>query len=322
MDTNTHKFNSPIRIESKESKESHYFNSETPNSTTRNLLQKYKNNLIKNQNSPKKLQEFNQLSSKSLNENQVIDQIPPSKKQKLFHSSNKSTSEDSTIFNNLPSIEPIKLPLEDSKLNNLLSSETKTEKLVTLDHQTQIITDEMIIDNKLLSTSDITIQVDLESIKNKIFNSKTKKKTKSLVLTRRLSELDSKLSSQELKEVDKIFKKEEFNKLEVIGQYNSGFIICKRNEEIFIVDQHAADEIFNFENLQKSTTIHSQKLIQPLNLELRTEDILLVKEYLWLFQRNGFDFSFNESEISNGVLKVSLVSLPFSKRTKFEINGI
>ena len=52
-----------------------------------------------------------------------------------------------------------------------------------------------------------------------------------------------------------------FKEMEILGQFNLGFIITKLNEDLFIVDQHATDEKFNFETLRRDTVIQSQKLI-------------------------------------------------------------
>lgn len=52
-----------------------------------------------------------------------------------------------------------------------------------------------------------------------------------------------------------------FKEMEIIGQFNLGFIIAKLNWDIFIIDQHATDEKFNFEMLQQHTALQGQKLI-------------------------------------------------------------
>ena len=49
--------------------------------------------------------------------------------------------------------------------------------------------------------------------------------------------------------------------MEIIGHFNLGFIIVKLGSDLFIVDQHATDEKYNFETLQKTTTITSQNLV-------------------------------------------------------------
>lgn len=52
-----------------------------------------------------------------------------------------------------------------------------------------------------------------------------------------------------------------FFQMEVLGQFNLGFIIAKLNSDLFIVDQHATDEKYNFETLQRTTAISNQKLV-------------------------------------------------------------
>lgn len=48
---------------------------------------------------------------------------------------------------------------------------------------------------------------------------------------------------------------------QVIGQFNLGFIISKHDQDVFIIDQHAADEKYNFETLQQTTVINTQRLL-------------------------------------------------------------
>ena len=37
--------------------------------------------------------------------------------------------------------------------------------------------------------------------------------------------------------------------MKVIGQFNCGFIVCQLNREFFLVDQHAANEKHNYEQI-------------------------------------------------------------------------
>ena len=72
------------------------------------------------------------------------------------------------------------------------------------------------------------------------------------------------------KALSRILHKDDFNELKILGQFNLGFIIVRRDAksegndqiDLFIVDQHAADEKFNFENLQSNHKIQSQRLIR------------------------------------------------------------
>ena len=59
--------------------------------------------------------------------------------------------------------------------------------------------------------------------------------------------------------LSQMFGKGDFKKLRVIGQFNKGFIMCTKNnnEDLFILDQHACDEKFNFETVSRSTVLHT-----------------------------------------------------------------
>lgn len=50
--------------------------------------------------------------------------------------------------------------------------------------------------------------------------------------------------------------------MEVIGQFNNSFIICKLDNELYIFDQHACDEKYNYETMMNENKIQSQKLIK------------------------------------------------------------
>ncbi len=50
--------------------------------------------------------------------------------------------------------------------------------------------------------------------------------------------------------------------MEILGQFNKGFIIVRLRGDLFIVDQHASDEKFRFETLQQCTKLRTQPLIK------------------------------------------------------------
>jgi DNA mismatch repair protein PMS2 len=56
----------------------------------------------------------------------------------------------------------------------------------------------------------------------------------------------------------RMFQKDDFKNLKVSGQFNKGFIMATLNEnDLFILDQHACDEKFNFETFSKNTVIET-----------------------------------------------------------------
>lgn len=58
-----------------------------------------------------------------------------------------------------------------------------------------------------------------------------------------------------------VFSQDMFKEMEIIGQFNLGFIITKLKSDLFIIDQHATDEKYNFEMLQQDTVLKGQRLI-------------------------------------------------------------
>lgn len=94
-----------------------------------------------------------------------------------------------------------------------------------------------------------------------------------------------------------VFDKKDFKKMHIIGQFNQGFILCtlKKDASTFLiaVDQHAADEICNFEGLKRSFKLKKQKLLAPIPLELSSIQRLLVEEHRQTLEDNGFVVSEN-----------------------------
>ena len=43
--------------------------------------------------------------------------------------------------------------------------------------------------------------------------------------------------------------------MDIIGQFNLGFILCRLGRDVFIVDQHASDEKSTFERLCATTAM-------------------------------------------------------------------
>lgn len=87
--------------------------------------------------------------------------------------------------------------------------------------------------------------------------------------------------------------KGDFALMSIVGQFNSGFIVCKLIQNssciLAIVDQHAADERFNLERLARERTVIAQKLISPIFLQLVPEDKIILPLYLERLSHLKFD---------------------------------
>uniref|UniRef100_A0A6Q2Z973 Mismatch repair endonuclease PMS2 n=1 Tax=Esox lucius TaxID=8010 RepID=A0A6Q2Z973_ESOLU len=121
-------------------------------------------------------------------------------------------------------------------------------------------------------------------------------------------------------ELKKEIRKDSFKAMEIIGQFNLGFIITKLNSDIFMIDQHATDEKYNFEMLQQHTVLQGQRLIVPQNLHLTAVSENVLMENLDIFRKNGFDFLIDED--AQVMERVKLVSLPTSKNWTFGLGDI
>ncbi|XP_078521274.1 mismatch repair endonuclease PMS2 [Lissotriton helveticus] len=116
-------------------------------------------------------------------------------------------------------------------------------------------------------------------------------------------------------ELRKEISKDMFAKMEIIGQFNLGFIITKLNSDLFIIDQHATDEKYNFEMLQQKTVLQGQRLIAPQTLNLTAVNETVLVENIEIFRKNGFDFLLDDN--APVTERVKLISLPTSKNWTF-----
>lgn len=98
----------------------------------------------------------------------------------------------------------------------------------------------------------------------------------------------SKHESLTIPEEAKIAKIPELN---VIGQYNKTYILCEKEGDLYIIDQHAAHEKILFEKY-RNQMIKSNVVIQPLLVpsvvELSLEDYFYYSENRIIFDKIGF----------------------------------
>ena len=106
--------------------------------------------------------------------------------------------------------------------------------------------------------------------------------------------------------------KEQFRQdMQIIGQFNLGFILARcRNNHLWILDQHACDEKFNFEQLCRTTVLHEQKLLAPMSLELSAAEEACILDHMPVFEANGFRFAFDPQAPLRR--RLSLTALPHS----------
>ncbi|CAI8006682.1 Mismatch repair endonuclease PMS2 [Geodia barretti] len=110
-----------------------------------------------------------------------------------------------------------------------------------------------------------------------------------------------------------------FERMHVIGQFNLGFIITRLDTDIFIIDQHATDEKYNYERLQREAVIDHQKLIQPKLLELTAVSENIILDNLEMFRMNGFHFHIDHNAPTQ---RLRLTSQPVYRGVKLGTDEI
>lgn len=111
-------------------------------------------------------------------------------------------------------------------------------------------------------------------------------------------------------------RKQDFANMEVVGQFNLGFIIVTHEGKLFVVDQHALDEIYNYERLMRSLVLRAQPLVAPRTLELSAIDEMIILEHLTQLKKNGFIVE-EDPDAAPGH-RAKLVAVPVLKNVVFD----
>lgn len=128
--------------------------------------------------------------------------------------------------------------------------------------------------------------------------------------------------------------KDDFARMRIVGQFNLGFILATRpanptdnakpksKDEVFIVDQHASDEKYNFERLQSETTVQNQPLVKPHFLDLTAMEEEILMGNLEALEKNGFLVEVDDSGDAPVGRRCRLVSLPMSREVVFNTRDL
>ena len=123
--------------------------------------------------------------------------------------------------------------------------------------------------------------------------------------------------------------KADFAGMHIVGQFNLGFILVVRapsssspNPDLFIIDQHASDEKYNFERLQANTVVQNQRLVHPHRLGLTAIEEEIVLDNTDALLKNGFRVEIDTSGDEEVGRRCQLVSLPMSRETTFDVTDL
>jgi DNA mismatch repair protein PMS2 len=125
--------------------------------------------------------------------------------------------------------------------------------------------------------------------------------------------------------------KSDFERMTIIGQFNLGFILALRppqnsddGDELFIIDQHAADEKYNYERLQRTVTLQNQRLVRPKPLDLTAVEEEIVLSNKDALKANGFEIettSYTTDDKPAGQ-RCRLITLPISGEKTFDLSDL
>ena len=103
-----------------------------------------------------------------------------------------------------------------------------------------------------------------------------------------------------------------FEHAQIIGQYNLGFIVVHYDNNLFVLDQHALDERYNYERLLSNPPISRQRMVIPKQLKLSTTSEMLLLDNLKIFKQFGFDFIVNLNDTIGQ--RIQITQIPIANR--------
>ncbi|KAL7926348.1 hypothetical protein ACQKWADRAFT_181952 [Trichoderma austrokoningii] len=128
--------------------------------------------------------------------------------------------------------------------------------------------------------------------------------------------------------------KGDFSRMKIIGQFNLGFIIVVKpasrmgtdsgrdHDELFIIDQHASDEKYNYEKLLNTTEIQSQRLVHPMTLRLTALEEEIILENSSALNANGFKVTIDTTGNLPVGSRCRLMALPLSREVTFTLEDL
>lgn len=169
-----------------------------------------------------------------------------------------------------------------------LSSHFWVELMDTSKEETPVEVSEEKIEKELKSTHDRIVQEKMIREKLEEFSSSFLKKP---------SDPAKKQTSTTQKpiqaEIAPIETQGFYSSLRVIGQFNSLYIVCEKDDKLYLIDHHAAHERIRFEKIKKefeTSGVKSQSLLVPLVLDLDKSKAGVLEKLTKPFLNIGIEF--------------------------------
>lgn len=182
-------------------------------------------------------------------------------------------------------IHPTKQDIKFSKMNEL--REVLTDAIKKALYSTMLVP-EALTGDKSVSEEDISYSIE-EALPKTLFVKEDEE------VYSRESTIDSdtldKISVQETIDLGEK-KNEEIKSLVLypVGIALGTYIICENDEGVYLIDQHAAVERVNYENVLKGL-LHkdTETMLIPITIELSASEMSIIKEKMTVLEEMGFD---------------------------------
>ncbi len=158
---------------------------------------------------------------------------------------------------------------------------------------------EKLLDNNFLGIDASTKDVKMDNIINKITTEDIieKEEVKELVMDFSSSDNMIKEKENDYNITDNTVKEKEedikpFPKIYPVGQVLGTYIVCHNEKGMYLIDQHAAAERFNYEKYKKAMADPKHETISmlfPMNLEYPKEEFLIIKNNLEFIRSLGIE---------------------------------
>ena len=112
--------------------------------------------------------------------------------------------------------------------------------------------------------------------------------TKQIKKKKRTDKRAKPLGQQSDKDLDACLSKAAFATMTIYGQFNHGFIVASHEDMLFVIDQHAADEKYNYETLVVKYQAKPQPLVRPFPLTMDPHEAQVTLEHKEELAAQGF----------------------------------
>ncbi|PJF16819.1 Pms1 mismatch repair mutL [Paramicrosporidium saccamoebae] len=121
-----------------------------------------------------------------------------------------------------------------------------------------------------------------------------------------------------------ILERSDFGRMQILGQFNHGFVLTKiedatKGTRVFIVDQHASDERFRLESLQRDLSFTCQAMLVPIKVTTGLDDVMYIIDNQKAFSELGFVVRVQDDDDGRSI---SLLSSPFVAGIQLAESGI